>query len=154
MELIEHRFDDLSDIKYRIFTCDISGKRPATAILLRFSGNYGIGSAGNADAEFMRTITLCSLLLWNVEAIVFDLRELDYEWGNGIWGMYGRSFASSGIDGLPYATVVSDRCRSGFESCEGIVGPLFDDIESAIENVRPRAQEYLDNLWSDWPDNK
>jgi hypothetical protein len=84
-----------------------------------------------------------------VEAVVFDLRELHYEWGNTIWGMYGHSIDPSGIDGLPYATVVSDLCRAGFKSCESIVGPLFDDLESAVDNVRPRAQEYLDKLWAD-----
>lgn len=146
MELTEHRFDDFSDIKYRIFTCDISDKRSATAIVLRFTGSYGYGSAGNDDGQFMRTITLCALSLWNVEGVVFDLRELDYEWGDKIWGMYGRSIDPSGIDELPFATVASDRNRAGFESCESIVGPLFNDIESAIDNLRPRVQANLDEL--------
>lgn len=149
MQLTELRFDSVSDIKYRIFTCDISGKRSATAMVLQFSGTYGHGSQGNGDGHFMRTTTLSALSLWSVEAVVFDLRELRYEWGNTIWGMYGRSFDPSGIGDLPYATVVSDLCRAGFQSCEGIVGPLFDDLEAAVENVRPRAQAYLDRLHSD-----
>lgn len=149
MELTEHRFDDFSDIKYRLFTCDISGKRLATAMVLQFSGTYGHGSLGNGDGHFMRVITLGALSCWNVEAVVFDLRQLHYEWGNTIWGMYGRSIHPAGIDDLPYATVVSDLCRAGLTSCEGIVGPLFDDLDSAIESVRPRAQEYLDKLWAD-----
>jgi hypothetical protein len=45
----------------------------------------------------MRTTTLSALSLWSVDAVVFDLRELRYEWGNTIWGMYGRSFDPSGI---------------------------------------------------------
>ncbi len=149
MELIEHRFDSLSDIKYRIFTCDISGKRSATAIVLRFSGTYGYGSLGNGDGHFMRTVTLSALSLWSVEAIVFDMRELHYKWGDTIWGLYGCSIDPSGIGDLPYATVVSELCRAGITSCESIGGPLFDDVESAIENLRPRAQEYLEKLWAD-----
>lgn len=149
MEFTEHRFNELSDIEYRIFTCDISGDRKATALVLQFSGSYGHGSAGNGDGQFMRTITLCALSLWNVDAVIFDLRELDYEWGNTIWGIYGRSFDPSGIGDLPYATVVSDRCRAGFETCAGIVGPMFDGLESAIENLRPRAHQYLASLLSD-----
>jgi hypothetical protein len=148
MELIEHCFDELSNIQYRIFTCDISGERNATALVLQFSGIYGYGSGGNDDGEFMRTITLCALSLWRVDAVIFDLREFDYQWGNTIWGMFGRSIDPSGIGDLPYATVVSDRCRAGFESCAGIVGPLFDDLEMAIANVRPRAQEHLAKMWS------
>lgn len=146
MQLHEHRFDELSDIQYRIFTCDISDERTATAMVLRFTGSYGHGSAGNNDGHFMRTVTLSAVSLWMVDAVVFDLRELDYEWGNTIWGMYGRSIDPSGIEDLPFATVVSERCRAGFESCEGIVGPLFDDLDAAIDNIRPRAQKYLADL--------
>ena len=149
MNLTEHSFESLSEIKYRIFTCDISGVRSATAMVLRFSGTYGHGSLGNCDGHFMRIITLSALSFWSVEAVAFDLRELKYEWGNTIWGMYGRSIDPSGIDDLPYVTIVSDLCRAGFESCEKIVGPLFDDLDAAIANLRPRAQEYLEKLWAD-----
>ncbi|QDT95507.1 hypothetical protein [Gimesia aquarii] len=149
MQLTEHHFTDLSNIKYRIFSCDISDERKASALVIRFIGNYGYGSDGNGDGQFMRTITLCALSLWDVEAVVFDLRDLTYEWGNTIWGMYGRSIYPSGIDDLPYATIVSDRCRAGFESCESIVAPMFEDLDLAIENLRPRAQAYLAKLWSD-----
>lgn len=149
MELIEHRFESLSEIQYRIFTCDISGDRSATAMVLRFSGTYGHGSLGNGDGDFMRIITLTALSFWRVEAVAFDLRELNYQWGNSIWGMYGRSIDPSGIGDLPYATIVSDLCRTAFQSCESIVGPLFDDLDSAIANLRPRAQAYLEKRWSD-----
>ena len=146
MELTEHRFADLSEIQYRIFTCDISDAKPATAIILEFSGEYGVGSLGNGDGQYMRTVTLCALSLWMVDAVVFDLRKLRYEWGNTIWGMYGKSIDPSGIDDIPYATIASDLCRDALASCEGIVGPLFDDLESALANLRSRAQEYLANL--------
>ncbi len=149
MELTEHRFENLSEIIYRIFTCDISGDRSASAMVLRFNGTYGHGSLGNGDGQFMRIITLSALSVWTVQAVAFDLRELKYDWGDTIWGMYGRSIDPSGIDDLPYATIVSDLCRAGFESCESIVGPLFDDLESAIADLCPRAQEYLEKLWSD-----
>ena len=141
MELTELHFTDLSEIQYQIFTCDMSGKRNAEAMILRFSGSFGVGSEGNADGEFMRTITLCALSLWHTDAVVFDLRELDYTWGNKIWAMYGHSFEPSGLGDLPFATVISDRCRSGLESCKSIVGPMFEDLESAIENLRPRVQD-------------
>lgn len=149
MELTEQHFEDLSQIKYRIFTCDISGEQKASALILCFSGCYGFGSDGNQDGEFMRVITLSALSLWHVDAVVFDLRELSYEWGDKIWGMYGCSIEPSGIDDLPYVTIVSERCRTGFESCAVIVGPMFNDLESAFENLRPRVQAYLSELRSD-----
>jgi hypothetical protein len=56
MELAEHRFDELSRLQYRIFTCALGGKHNARALVLKFSGVYGVGSAGNGDADFMRVI--------------------------------------------------------------------------------------------------
>ena len=69
--------------------------------------------------------------------------------GQYVWGMYSHSIDPSGVDDLPYATIVSDQCRTGFESCESIVGRLFDDLDSVMGNLRARALEYLENLWAD-----
>src|SRR5262245_54238114 len=105
MELAERRFDELSSLQYRIFTCALGGKHNPTAIVLKFSGVYGIGSAGNGDADFMRVITQAALSAWHSHAVVFDLRELTYEWGNGIWAVFGRGIHPSGVEGLPCALV-------------------------------------------------
>ncbi len=80
MELVEHRFDELSRLQYRIFTCDLGGKHNPTALVLKFSGVYGVGSAGNGDAALMTVITRAATSVWPSQAAVFDLRELAYEW--------------------------------------------------------------------------
>ena len=149
MELVEHRFDDLSRLQYRVFTCSLGGKHNCMALVLKFSGVYGIGSAGNGDAEFMQVITCAASAAWRSHAVVFDLRDLAYEWGDAIWRVFGRGIEPSGVEGLPCALVVSDLCRGGFSTCAGIVPPMFDDLDSAIAFVAEPARAELDQLFAD-----
>jgi hypothetical protein len=148
VELIEHRFEDLSRLKYRIFTCSLGGKHHATAMVLKFSGTYGVGSDGNGDADFMHVITLAALSAWHCHAVVFDLRELSYEWGNAIWGVFGRAARSFGED-LPCALVVSDLCRGGFSTCQKLVPPMFDELSSAITFVSEPAKAGLEKFFAE-----
>ena len=140
MQLTEHRFEDLSDIEYRLYTCDITVNRRASAMVIAFSGTFGEGSAGNNDGVFMRMITHSALSVWRVQAVVFDLRELDYNWGDKIFEVFGNGIEPSGVENLPFATVISDRCRPGFASCMSIIEPAFEDLGAALDNVRSRAQ--------------
>jgi hypothetical protein len=135
MELSERRFEDLSRLQYRIFTCALGGDRNRSALVLNFSGVYGVGSAGNGDAAFMRIITQAALSSWDSDAVVFDLRELAYEWGDAIWGVFSRGVARSRAERVPCALVVSDLCRGGFSTCRNLIPPMFDDLELAITFV-------------------
>lgn len=144
MELVEHRFEELGSLQYRMFTCPLGGKHHAIALILQFSGVFGIGSAGNGNADLMRVVTRAALEAWSGHALVFDLRELDYEWGNGIWAAL-----SSGGERLPSALVVSDLCRGGFSTCRGMVPPMYDDLESAVASVAAQAVPALDRLFAE-----
>lgn len=146
MQLIEHRFEELSHLQYRVFTCQVGGKHDPTILVLKFSGAYGIGSEGNCDATLMQAITNAALSTWYSHAIVFDLREMRYEWGDAIWRVFGRGAQSHFVEGLPIALVVSDLCRSGFMSCQVLVPPIFDDLESAIAFVSEPARNKLKQL--------
>lgn len=150
MELTEHRFEDLSDLKYRIFTCDLGGKHRTTALVLKFSGVYGIGSEGNGDAEFMRIICDAARSTWIPDAIIFDFRELSYQWGNSIWNLFGKGVRTSIADGLPSALVVSDLCRAGFSSCAGFVPTPFETMESAIAFVSGPAIALVDQRYKEF----
>lgn len=91
------------------------------AVVIKFNGSYGYGSAGNGDALYMIAIRDYLLNCVLAYAVVFDLRELNYEWGDGIWDMFRCD--------EPFATLVSDRCK-GFQTC-GVARPMFESIESA-----------------------
>lgn len=150
MDFNEHRLCDLSDLTYRIRTCRLGGKNHAKAMILGFSGTYGVGSAGNSDSKFIRIITRAALSAWHVHAVVFDLRELKYEWGNDIWSVFGNGIGSLGISEKPVALVVSDLCRTGFSTCAGMVPKMFEDLNQALAFVGPPAIEALDKLFVDF----
>src|SRR5436309_6487075 len=133
MQLCERRFDERSQVTYRILTCELGGQHDPVILVLEFSGTHGEGTAGNDDAEYMRVITQAALSLWDIHAVVFDLRELRYCWGNGIWDVFRRS----GAEQYPRGLVVSDLCRDGFSTCAGLVPPMFESLEAAVEHLSP-----------------
>lgn len=96
------------------------------AVVIKFIGSYGYGSDGNGDAAFMIAIrdyiVNCALPV----ALVFDLRELEYEWGDAIWDMFQCD--------EPFASIVSERCK-GFQTC-GVARPMFDCV---LSTTRPRS---------------
>jgi hypothetical protein len=138
MELVERCFEDLSDLQYKIFSCDLGGKYNPIALVIRFEGVHGVGSAGNADSDFMCAITRAALVAWQPHAIVFDLRKFDYKFGNSIWRVFGQGIPSSGIEGLPCALVVQG------EPSPSSIPPSFDDLELAIEFVGNPARAALE----------
>jgi hypothetical protein len=50
---------------------------------------------------------------------------------------------------ITVAMVISDKCRKGFSTCDGMVPPMFDTIEEALAFVEPYARGYLDKLMAD-----
>lgn len=139
MKLTEHQ---ISDLEYRIFTCEFGGDLAPVAIVLKFTGSYRYGSSGTGDGMLMEAITECTLkfFLGDVDAVLFDLSELDYEWGNNIWDMFQAVESYE----IPYATVVSDRCRRGFAPADNKSGSrFFDNFEAALQNTRTQAEDRL-----------
>lgn len=137
--MIERKFSDLSNLTYRIFTLERKIVRMACVTVMEWSGVFGDGSRGNDDGVFMRVITLAALSAWHANGVVFDLRNLHYEWGDKIWEMYGRGIEPSGVEYLPYATVISEKCMPGFKTCMSIIEPAFDTLEEAINDVVTRS---------------
>ena len=125
-----------SGIKFRVFIYEFCEPGDEVyAVVIQFVGSYGYGSAGNGDAQYMIAIREYILECINLNAFVFDLRELDYEWGNAIWWLF-----SLHPDDPPFATIVSERCK-GFQTC-GVARPMFETLESALEFLRPLAIEH------------
>jgi hypothetical protein len=106
------------------------------AVAIKFMGSHGYGSAGNGDAEYMIAIRDYIVACVLPSALIFDLRQLEYEWGNTIWKMFRCD--------EPFATIVSERCK-GFQTC-GVAKPMFEDVETALEYLRPRAIQYRMSL--------
>ncbi len=145
MEFHDFDLNALSSLSYRIRTCEFGGgKWKPAALILEFSGVYGCGSGGNRDAAFIAAIKAAALEVLSAQAVVFDLRNMRYEWGNSVWNVL-RCRRPSG-DALPVALVISDECRAGFASCEGMVPPMFDSLEEALRFVEGPARARVEQL--------
>lgn len=105
------------------------------ALVIKFSGSYGYGSAGYGDAMYMIAIRNYLVNCIFPYAIVFDLRELSYEWGNNIWDLFECD--------QPYATLMSDRSRS---QDSDVTTGVFESIEPALDYLRPLARGYQKSL--------
>jgi hypothetical protein len=138
MEFRDFDLSTLSALSYRIRTCGFGGKWNPTALILEFSGTYGWGSQGNSDADFIAAIKAVALEVLRVHAVVFDFREMCYEWGNRIWNVLPCRQPDGGGP-LPVAIAISDKCRKGFSSCAGMVPPMFETLEGALQFVEGPA---------------
>jgi hypothetical protein len=97
------------------------------ALIVAFSGEYGIGSRGNVDGEYMAAMVSAALSFTSPWCLVYDFSELNYEWGDmmhkvlcagdGYWNVPATAddegWSNRQID---YAIVVSDRCEQAVMS--------------------------------------
>ena len=155
VRLTEVKFEDLSDISYRIFLHKYPRASEAgfndEILVIEFNGKHGIGSQGNGDSLFMATTVKAAMNVWYVNGLVLDLRGLTYEWGNSIGDvllaakhLFGRKF--------PTAVIVSETCKPALEGArpfyasdalaDGQTNWLFDDLESALIYVKELIESF------------
>lgn len=109
-------------------------------LVVTFTGVYGVGSAGNSDAAFMRAVIARGLQATTPAAVVLDLRELDYRWGD----MMASVLNDAVVGRVNPAVVVSDRCRAALttlvadELGEDPATWLFDDLDDAVRRQNDR----------------
>lgn len=152
MQIRELKLAELSKLQSHVYQCQFGGKPEPKALIFEFSGKYGIGSEGNRDADYMEAIASSWLTICNTNAVVFDLRNLEYEFGDRIWHVlrlesvarvtHRRAGTPEKV--FPIAMVISDLCRSGFSTCKGMVPPAFDNLEEALSYVEAPARTYLE----------
>lgn len=148
--MIERTFNDLSTLSYRICSVERKIAHTVCVTVMEWRGVFGHGSRGNDDGVFTRVTTLAALSAWHTNGVVFDLRNLHYEWGDKIREMYGRGIDPSGVEDLPYATVISDKCMPGFKTCMSIIQPAFDTLEEAFNDVVARSHLRLFEMFSEF----
>jgi hypothetical protein len=135
------KLEDLSSIKYEFFACTLPDQSRLNTLIVVFEGEYRYGSAGNPDAQFMTAIIKAGLAAWDPPALILDLQQLYYAWGDLMVEVL-----CSGQDLLlnqpvPTAVVVSDRNVQGLTSLvldEMLSDPkkwLFTSLESALSSI-------------------
>ena len=144
MQLQPVSFDKETDIRYE-FQLETTGKnRFWYTLIAKFSGTYRPGSAGAPDAHFIHGIAQTAIAMWHPAAVILDLREFAYVWGDEMDLVLG-----AGSDRrVPTAVVGSDACLPaigtlihGINSKQPATDAenIFDSIEEAWKYVRKKA---------------
>lgn len=106
-------------------------------LIVAVNGIYRRGSAGRADAAYIKGIVELATGLLNPHMIVVDLSDLTYEWGENM----DLEFR---LSDLPVAVVVGPKNRkalstlaNGIDSVKDIVDNVhfFADVPSAVRHV-------------------
>jgi hypothetical protein len=151
MELVERSLSALSSLKHEIFGV-LDGERDTHIQVVRFTGEYRVGSRGENDAAYMRGVALLAVSAWDTACLVLDLRELEYSWGHSLLGVIeapGELHDEEGDPGFPVLVVASDRCRAGLESLLGSAPPpdgrpqIFDSLDDALAAAGKAVRDYL-----------
>ncbi|QIF01216.1 hypothetical protein [Roseimicrobium sp. ORNL1] len=120
------------------------GERPYLSIVhIAFSGDYRDGSSGAPDAHYIAGVAGILKAVWRPAAMILDLRELRYEWGDEMIIVLK---SPSDV----HAILVGPKCEPAISSlCCGIASGksvlerphFFREFEPAIEFVKEALVE-------------
>lgn len=96
-------------------------------VTIKFIGEYRLGSEGNPDANFMRSIIEFAKCYFNPKGVIIDLRELKYEWGDEL----ERTFWAGKY--IAFAVLISDLNKKA-------IGTL---VNFGKENIPATEKEYI-----------
>jgi hypothetical protein len=125
------------------FQLETTGRNPfCYTLMAKFIGKYRPGSAGSPDAHFILEMTKMAVGIWQPAALVLDLSDLQYEWGDEMdWLLPPRV-------GRKAAVVVGPGCAPaiatllwGLTTSKPATDAefIFDTVQAAWEAVRHRA---------------
>lgn len=163
IELTEHTLEELSDLKYRIYTTSLPNLPSREVLIVAFEGEYGFGCRGNGDATYINVIITAAEAAWQTSFLVLDYRAMTYEWGDMLpleWGPEettaetDRVIRLSGGSPKCSAVLVSERNRDSiyslvnseevYASRAGSGVPwLFDDLDAALVAFDDYRQSFL-----------
>jgi hypothetical protein len=113
-------------------------KQPFLSIIhLAFAGDYRTGSGGAPDAHYIEGLTRTVHEIWRPSAMILDLRDLNYEWGDEMDLVLQPPTDISAI-------VVSPKCEPaistlclGLDTTKSVLDEarFFDALEPAIDYV-------------------
>lgn len=150
MTQVPRRLDSLSSLAFEIYGVAEEGNE-ALIQVVSFHGPYGVGSAGNNDAAFMRGVVMSAISAWPTGCLVLDLRGLDYSWGGGMLTVIQapHEFADEDDDNVfPVLVVASAGNRAALGGLletadEDTERWLFDSMETALEAAGDEVERFV-----------
>lgn len=150
INLTEHKFEELSNLKYSIYTTPSILKSYLKYLVIAFHGEYRYGSAGDNDAAFMRGVITAALVSWDSQGIILNLRDMKYSWGDMLQSVF--YVADSISKDFPISIIVSDLNREGiisllkkemFEDPSKWIYVSLEDAINAIEEKMKRKEKKI-----------
>lgn len=134
-------FEDVPARSLRMSSDEIGTRSNDPIFVIRFEGTYPPGSAGNEFAREMEQFVRSTLRETSANAVMLDLTELDYEWGDAIAGM-AIPFLERRPTVIPVAIVASPPTAAALRpllvpnSAMGVAGfMMFDKHPEAIAHL-------------------
>lgn len=154
IELKELNPEDLSEIKVQYLRGSSRITDYYDILTIKYSGKYGIGSAGNGDAQYMYAKGEYGLNCYEPMAAILDLSEIEYEWGD-MMDLVFNIGSNQYIDAeFPIALVIGEKCSEaigtlihGIERKESATTEewIFDDFELAWKFVEEKIEKRTRN---------
>lgn len=142
MKLQPVRIEDETKLRCE-FQLETTGGNPfRTTLIAKFIGEYQDGSSGKPDSRFMAGMVEMAVAIWHPAAVVLDLSELQYEWGDDM-----ANLLPPNAGGKKSAVVVGPKCVRAIATLMWGVNTMreateaefiFDDVKAAWEYVRDR----------------
>jgi hypothetical protein len=119
-------------------------------LVIRYHGVYRIGCNGNSDATYMAAIGRAAIEVFQPAAIVIDLSDLSYQWGDMLDTVWNIGRDPVWNTQLPCAVVIGDKCRAAIgtlifgeasttDACEEEF--VFDTLAAAVAYVSAKLVE-------------
>lgn len=126
-----------SDIKVKYFLGELDGEN---ILIVKFSGIYGLGSAGNGDAQYMYACLNMAKSLYDYRALIIDLTQLDYQWGDMIDQIFPKTTDDYDIEVM----VIGKKCQKAIHSLiemdwgndEALRSRIFDNVADALAFIK------------------
>ena len=142
MRLQQVRIEDETCLGHDFRLETSGGNSFCYTLIAKFTGDYRYGSGGKPDLRFMGGMTRMAVAIWHPAAVVLDLSDLRYEWGDDMSELLSPTFA-----GKKAAVVVSPKCARAIatllwggntQRAATEAEFIFESVEQAWEAVRRR----------------
>ncbi len=154
-EIFERSISQPKSIKHKYFTPMKNQTDNMDILIVSFLGTYPSGSLGSSYAKYISLMSLHGLQYFEPECLILDFRELDYQYGNSLMGVFQdiSIFKDANKEEnepfFPVLVVTSDKCKDGFLSLvtqNGQAEPSFhfSDLSKAIDRGVTLGRQWLD----------
>jgi hypothetical protein len=144
MELHQVKYSDLSSISHTIFVSEHEQFQSPEFLVIRYSGEYRIGSAGNPDAKYIFGTAAGAHAAWQANAVILDFTDLSYTWGDAIEMVLSIGLRPELKTEFPVVIIVGERCREALQSLltDGYSNYCVGTLDEALELARKKIRQY------------